>query len=257
MRRFGTGLLGLVSLWLASMPMQSVQAAELWQDFQGYLRQPAQWQQQQWLTLGGIALLTATAIQYDESVRDGFAANHSPTGDSLAALGNGWGELQSLGGVTLLSLYISGKLSADPQLVQLSADGLEAVVLSGAMTGAGKALFGRLRPSATSSSAEWGQGGQSFPSGHTTMAFALSTVLAEGTEHPSLGRRLFFYSLASLTAYARIYDQRHWLSDTVAGAAIGINAGLYVVHRHRRPAAAAQTRLILLPNGIYFYRALG
>ena len=254
MRRLRAGLLILVSLWLSSMPVQS---AELWQDFQGYLRQPAQWQQEQWWTLGGIALLTATAIQYDESVRDDFAANQSPQGDRLAALGNGWGELQSLGGVTLLSLYLAGKVNVDPELEQLSAHALEAVVISGITTGTGKLLLGRLRPSASDSSAEWGQGGMSFPSGHTTMAFALSTVLAEDTDHPSPGRRIFFYSLASLTAYARMYDQKHWLSDTMAGAAIGINAGLYVVHRHRQSPAEERTQMMLLPNGLYFYRALG
>lgn len=244
----------VLGLCLFSAPLQ---AAEVWQDFKAYIRQPAEWEKQQWLTLGGIALLTATAIQYDESVRSGFAANQSATGDQLAAIGNGWGELDSLGGLTLLSIYLGGELNDNAGLVQLSANGLEAVVLSGVTTGVGKALFGRTRPNATTSAADWGQGGQSFPSGHTTMAFALSTVLAESSDSPSLGRRLFFYSLASLTAYARMYDQKHWLSDTVAGAAIGINAGLFVVNRQRQAPAQQQTQMLLLPNGIYFYRRLG
>ncbi|MDH5182896.1 MAG: phosphatase PAP2 family protein [Gammaproteobacteria bacterium] len=249
-----SAITAVISLLVVSMPAQS---AEIWQDFKDYLRQPTQWQEKEWLTLGGIALLTATAIQYDESVRSGFAANQTPTGDQLASIGNAWGELDSLGGVTLLSLYLTGKLNDNPQLVQLSANSFEAVVLSGFTTGAGKVLFGRTRPNATSSSADWWQGDKSFPSGHTTMAFALSTVLAESTDNPSFGRRLFFYSLASLTAYSRMYDQKHWLSDTMAGAAIGINAGLYVVNRHKQSPAKQQTRMMLLPNGVYFYRSFG
>jgi len=251
---FRTTLMMLIGVSLFSAPLQ---AAQIWQDFRAYIRQPADWEQGQWLTLGGVALLTATAIQYDESVRSGFAANQSASGDQLAAIGNGWGELDSLGGLTLLSIYLGGELIDDAGLVQLSANGLEAVVLSGVTTGIGKALFARTRPNATTSAADWGQGGQSFPSGHTTMAFALSTVLAESGDSPSLGRRLFFYSLASLTAYARMYDQKHWLSDTVAGAAIGVNAGLFVVNRQRQRQRQQQTRMLLLPNGIYFYHSFG
>lgn len=254
MGRYRSALLVFIGLCVCSLPLQ---AAEVWQDFRAYIRQPADWEQGQWLTFGGIALLTATAIQYDESVRSDVAAGQSPDGGRLAAIGNGWGELDSLGGLTLLSIYLSGEINDDAELVRLSANGLEAVVLSGVTTGVGKALLGRTRPNATTSASDWMQGGQSFPSGHTTMAFAFSTVLAESTEHPSFGRRLFFYSLASLTAYARIYDQKHWLSDTMAGAAVGINAGLFVVNRQRQATGEQQTRMMLLPNGIFFYRRLG
>jgi membrane-associated phospholipid phosphatase len=226
---------------------------ELGGDLADYLASPAQWQGEEWARAGGILLLTGLAFQADEAVRDGFVANQSPTGDALAQVGNGWGELESLSGLTLLSLYGTGVATDNRRLVRLSANGLEAIVLSGLTTGIGKLAFGRVRPADAADSHEWFRSGQSFPSGHTTAAFALSTVLAESGDAPSLGRRVFFYSLAGLTAYARMYDSRHWLSDTVVGAAIGIYSGLYVVRRHPLDDDE-RVQVIPTPNGLWFVR---
>jgi len=217
------------------------------------LASPAQWDRADWTRAGGVLLLTGLAFQADDAVRDGFLANQGPSGDRLAQIGNAWGDLSSLSGVTLLSIYGTGVVTDNRRLVGLSANGLEAVVLSGLATGIGKLAFGRVRPADGPDSHQWQQGGYSFPSGHTTAAFALSTVLAESGESPSLGRRVFFYSLAGVTAFARMYDNRHWLSDTLMGAAIGIYSGLYVVHRH--PLDGDQrVQVIPTPNGIYFVR---
>ena len=229
-------------------------ARDLGSDLSDYLASPAQWQGTDWARAGGVLLLTGLALQVDDEVRDGFATNQTATGDTLAQVGNGWGELQSLSGLTLLSIYGTGMATDDRRLVRLSANGLEAIVLSGLTTGIGKLAFGRVRPADAAASDEWFRGGQSFPSGHTTAAFALSTVLAESGGHPSPGRRIFFYSLAGLTAYARMYDQRHWLSDTVMGAAIGIYSGLYVVRRHPLDDGKEGVQVIPTPNGIYFVR---
>jgi membrane-associated phospholipid phosphatase len=60
---------------------------------------------------------------------------------------------------------------------------------------------------------------ESFPSGHTTAAFALVASLDAETRTrwvPILG-----YPAATLTGWSRVRDLRHWPSDVVAGAAIG------------------------------------
>ncbi|MET0901771.1 MAG: phosphatase PAP2 family protein [Acidimicrobiales bacterium] len=80
--------------------------------------------------------------------------------------------------------------------------------------------------------------GFGFPSGHTTMAFALAAVL-----HPMLPPRLRWipWVLAVLVGVARIYAGVHWPMDVVGGACLGIAIGTatsaLVTSRYgRRPA---------------------
>jgi membrane-associated phospholipid phosphatase len=80
---------------------------------------------------------------------------------------------------------------------------------------------------------------QSFPSGHTTVAFAFSTVLAEYFD--TFYSRIFFYSLAATTAFARVYNNQHFLSDVFFGALIGISGGLHTVTQEKKRDGNCQT----------------
>ena len=66
----------------------------------------------------------------------------------------------------------------------------------------------------------------SFPSGHTTFAFTMATVA--GHEYTRL--RIPLYIAALGTAFSRIYLGRHYPSDVIAGAAIGILAGVHMIY---------------------------
>jgi membrane-associated phospholipid phosphatase len=241
----------VVLLILASTGVAQTARAGYWEDGKAYLQAPLQWQKQEWLMFGGVLTLTALAYPSDPAIRDYMQANQGPLGNNLRNLGNSWGELTGLGGLTMLGLYGLGSYYDKPQWQRLGYQGFEAVVLSGATTAVLKHSFGRLRPYESTQHDQWFSGGQSFPSGHTTAAFALSTVLAEGGGNPSWQRRSFFYGLAGLTAYGRMYGNNHWLSDTVMGAAIGIYTGLWVV---RHGGVSQQNKLLLYPtaNGFGF-----
>jgi membrane-associated phospholipid phosphatase len=63
-----------------------------------------------------------------------------------------------------------------------------------------------------------------FPSGHTMLAFA--TAAALGMLWPRL--RPLWYSIASIVAIERVAENAHWLSDVVAGAALGVG-GVYLM----------------------------
>ena len=75
-------------------------------------------------------------------------------------------------------------------------------------------------------------GGSSFPSLHATAAFAIGTVLAEsGNDDYRWFRRALGYGIAGATAYIRVKDNVHWMSDTVAGAALGAASARFAMNR--------------------------
>ncbi|OWP28296.1 phosphoesterase [Porphyromonas gingivalis] len=91
------------------------------------------------------------------------------------------------------------------------------MALMGGMVNAGKYSFGRLRPDGTAAN--------SYPSGHTATAFACATFfhLEYGSRSPWYS--MAGYTLASLTGISRIVNNRHWASDVLCGAAVGILVG--------------------------------
>lgn len=75
----------------------------------------------------------------------------------------------------------------------------------------------------------------SFPSGHTAQAFAAATFLHKeyGKEHP--GYSVLAYGSATAVGELRIMNNRHWVSDVLVGAGIGILATnlAYLTHQYK------------------------
>lgn len=72
----------------------------------------------------------------------------------------------------------------------------------------------------------------SFPSGHTSSTFALATV-AQQQYGWKFG--LPAYVVAAYTGWSRVRDDKHWISDTVFGAALGVAVGRATVRNGRDP----------------------
>lgn len=73
----------------------------------------------------------------------------------------------------------------------------------------------------------------SFPSGHTTAVFAAATVYAlEYRHHPWIP--VFAYSFATVVGISRMTEAKHWPTDVLVGAALGILSGRQVVHNYHR-----------------------
>ncbi|HLZ98045.1 MAG TPA: phosphatase PAP2 family protein [Steroidobacteraceae bacterium] len=109
---------------------------------------------------------------------------------------------------------------------------LDSMALAGITTELMKDIVQRPRPSQSSDPDLWRQGGgnKSFPSGETaTMAAFVTPVIMEyQREHPAV------WALSVLPIYmgkARMASQGHWLSDVLAGGAVGVAAGVYSAGR--------------------------
>jgi len=77
-----------------------------------------------------------------------------------------------------------------------------------------KHITHRLRPN--------GADYQSFPSGHTSTAFAGAEFMAQEFTGKSKWYGILGYSIATTTGIFRLYNHDHWLSDVVAGAGYGV-----------------------------------
>jgi membrane-associated phospholipid phosphatase len=107
-----------------------------------------------------------------------------------------------------------GKLISDPELESLGRDLVRAQIVTQALTQAVKFSVGRERPD--------GSNHQSFPSGHSASAFATATVLER---HYGWKVGVPAYAFAGYVAASRLNEDRHYLSDVVFGASIGILVG--------------------------------
>lgn len=72
---------------------------------------------------------------------------------------------------------------------------------------------------------EWrpdGSSNNSFPSGHTATAFMGAEFLFQEYKDVSIWYGLSGYAVAAGTGFFRMYNDRHWFTDVLAGAGIGI-----------------------------------
>lgn len=75
----------------------------------------------------------------------------------------------------------------------------------------------------------------SFPSGHTAQAFVMANFLRHEFGHRSIWYSVAGYAFASGVGILRIANNRHWISDVLAGAGIGILSSelAYATHKYR------------------------
>lgn len=126
------------------------------------------------------------------------------------------------------AMLAAGVISSRPGLRRAGARVLAAVVLAGVVTGGTKLVTGRVRPFLTDNQYLFRpfSGEDAFPSGHATVAFAFASSV--GAELHNRVASALLYAGATGTAWSRLNDQRHWLSDVLAGAAVGITSAKLV-----------------------------
>lgn len=167
---------------------------------------------------GGVAVASAA----DLSVRDYVQDHRSHFLDSKLSIFRRAGQPEVYATVSL-GVYGVGLISGNKAIRRAGRRLVAAVAVAGGTALAVKELVGRVRPDGAPGNQyrfKPFSGNDAFPSGHTTAAFAVATSLADDIHNPYASVAL--YTAASFTAWSRINDNRHWFSDTMAGAALGI-----------------------------------
>ncbi len=208
---------------------------------------PAHLDGRDWRNLGLAALAVGGTMALDSEIRDVVQRNRSASGDDVAKairpVGNLTGPALLLGG-----LWAGGALGGNPTLAAIGRDGVEASLFSVVLiTPALKELVGRARPDEGlgSTTVDPFSSYQSFPSGEATQVFTIASVVAAHTENPWVEG--VAWGVAGLIGLERIYLDRHWASDVVAGALIGTGVGHWVAMRHLRTTQNHTVAWVVVP----------
>ena len=187
------------------------------------------------IRLAASIVAIAGAYSLDYNLKD--FAGHARSGftDKLFSLDKVYGSGYTLIGIA--GLYGYGVIFQNGEVRKIGLQTIEAVGYAGLITTVLKSVVGRSRPYTGEAHSmlrpfNVHAATTSFPSGHSTVAFAVSTVLANNTDNIYL--KILSYTAASLVAYSRIYHNDHWFSDVVAGGAIGYFVGDFVSHDTQR-----------------------
>lgn len=198
---------------------------------------PVHWKAPQWTMAGGTVLLASLAYTQDVRINQ-FALDHkNEVAETIAYYtGEHWGRgiypMAIMGG-----MFLYGTFSHKPKYQYIAMNGVKTFVLAALVVAVPKYSFQRHRPDENNppqNNIFEGPFGNfhhtSFPSGHTTVAFAMSTFLAQEFKEKKWVAPVV-YSLATLTAMQRVYDNRHWTSDVVVGAALGYGVAKVVCNK--------------------------
>ena len=198
-------------------------------EFKAYFTAPLRWDGGDWAWFGGSLVAIGAAHHYDTQVRTHFIKTEGPTvGANSYDLQDALPAIAVLAGTWFYAGLVDSSAGRRESWTMLEAGSLSTIT-----TYVLKFTSRRERPNQTSDPNSWGQsGGDSFPSQHATFAFAVGTVLAEsGNDDIRWVRRLLGYGLGAATSYERLKHNTHWLSDTVAGGALGIASAHFAMGR--------------------------
>ena len=179
-------------------------------------------------------------IALDRTIRD--RAKGIDDGSALTLEYAGFGLLS--GGMA--ALYGTGLWTDDEQMRHAALTGVESAGVSAVVASLMKVAFGRERPDANKGPYAWFQGGRSFVSADATPAFALAEAVAAGFDH-RWEVTVPAYMAATAVGVGRMGRDRHWASDILASAFLGIGTTKLFNYMHReREQASSQISVVPL-----------
>ncbi|MEW6193705.1 MAG: phosphatase PAP2 family protein [Bacteroidota bacterium] len=200
-----------------------------------FIRQPIKWNASDYGKLGLVALSTYLVMYLDEDIRSEMLMDRSYYYSLPIEGARIWGEPYT----TLLfsgALAISGIANDNFTNKKIAFEIAQSAVYTVSVTQFLKLAVGRERPYLNSGATNFSPFQKvdndywSLPSGHTSLAFSLSTILSKNSK-PDLLKAVWFIP-AIMTAFSRVYQDKHWTSDVLLGAAVGYFIAEWVHKQH-------------------------
>ncbi len=185
----------------------------------------------------GFMATTAIVMNNDAAIAAFFQRNPSNMAKDLAfgfeKIGNGSYCFPAMG-----VLYLSGLIFKNQSIQYTGLQGFKALVIGGGIAEVLKIVVERERPWQNSNPYIFHglykpKVYSSFPSGHTFDAFAMATVISQQLKNKWWNVPI--YAVATGVGLSRLYDNKHWASDVMMGAAIGYCVGKVVMKSNNFP----------------------
>jgi len=206
-------------------------------DVKYILTSQSRWGRSDWIKAILIVGTTVGLYTYDQDIQNWVQKNRSNTSDKIAKFAKPFGD----GKYTLPPLsvfYLLGHFFKYEKVRKVALLSLESFVVSAIFTETIKYTGHRHRPSTGDPHNTWDGPGfstshLSFPSGHSSSAFAMATVIASEYDDKVFIPPLV-YGIAALTALSRVNDNAHWASDVFFGSAVGYFTAKAIVGLHSK-----------------------
>jgi len=210
------------------------------------------------ILLGAFTIGTALVAPIDMRIANRLQDSATQANRFLGTAATGFRLLGDPGSfITGTGVYLIGRAGGNRRVAALGLHSVESILIADVLGGGIKLLVGRQRPFVDVKNPYnfqlWrgfsGDRYRSFPSGHTITAFAFASTVTRESQfwwpHAAWYVGTVFYGGASLVGLSRIYNNQHWASDVVAGAAMGTIVGLKVVeYTHSHPGNHIDRELI-------------
>ena len=210
------------------------------------------------ILLGAFLVGTAAVAPLDMKIASRLQYQGTQENQFLGKAATGFRLLGDPGSFVVgTGVYLIGRAELNRRVESVGLHSLESILLADILGGGIKMLVGRQRPFYDIRNPYnfqlWrgfsGDQYRSFPSGHTITAFAFASTVTRESQfwwpHSAWYVGTVFYGGASLVGLSRIYNNQHWASDVMAGAALGTIVGIKVVkYTHSHPGNHIDRELI-------------
>lgn len=216
---------------------------------------PKDFNSNDWVKLSASVGVSGLAMLIDEDVKEFSQSHKTKFLNTVFTIDDYYhSELMA---ASIVGLYAYGLIDKNNEVRNLSLRLAEATLYGSLINMSIKFLGGRSRPFYSESAFEFNPfktnfEQTSFPSGHSTLAFAYSSVMAK--EYRNFLWKFGWYTVAVMTAYARVYNNEHWFSDIIFGSAIGYFVGEFVNNHSTNQQADLSKEPVVPPPPIFSFK---
>lgn len=193
-----------------------------------------------WGIIAGMTGVAGLALIIDEDVSKFMKNNQTDFWKTFSKCSDTGGEVKIMVPALLLT-YGTSYLIKNEKLKLTAEASIKSVIVTGFTTELLKQVFGRARPYNDLGAFHLepfpilDDKFKAMPSGHSSLAFAIFTPFAENYSR-------WIYCIPVAVAFGRVYQNRHWVSDVIAGSTIGFVSGYFFSHGRRQ--------IEIIPNGL-------